>query len=1454
MNKFNANLLKFGKSKTRMLKFALLLMLFPVTLAALKAQTPPTGLNMTKNWTSTSDTGDEGYVTLEAFVTGSSVTVETHAPTDIALVLDVSGSMAWGMSRISYNSLNTTKGAIEGYYVRRRTSSSSTYYPMRYHNGEWQEYSRNSWRPLQSHDYLYISRMGALKDAVSAFVDIIAEDAVQHNVDHRISVVKFATNSYYGGESSVLEGNHFNGSNYNYTEVLLNRRDAKNDAATIKVQVNALVASGATAADYGLRKVRYLFQQIPASQTDRAKVVVMFTDGSPTHSNGFQTSVANAAITNAKEYKDAGAKVFTVGTFGPDPGNNVLNYMNYVSSNYPNAISMNNPGTIADPANFFFTADTPEQLSNVFESIAHSSSNVPVQMNEQTIVQDQIGTNFALPQGTLASNISVYVPKCTGVNTSTTPYEYTFENPLDGDTLNGGNQLFNAVTIENDLIKITGFNFSSMWCGLQMPAGTVHGRKLVIKIPLKIEEGVWGDGLPTNGPLSLIFPNGDLLNPIGSFPIPQANVLGDVWTEIVTEQPANFDPQNIDSPEDLAWFISVVNGRANYDANNTLTPNPATNGKLTADIDMSAHNWIPIGSSGIAYTGTFDGNGHVITGLKNNASKFYKHNQTVLVLPGMFGRVGGGGVVKNVFVLDCDMNVKRTDSLTQSPVCYGVIVDTLCAGATIFNCEAAGSLSMDRNSRQLVLLGGLVGWNDGTIHSCMAMVHLKGIMLGGLVGVNAGSLRNSFANPLFELREMLSTENGFGGIACTNAGGTATIDNCYVRLGRSHVLGGKSYFQMAYVNNGTIGNCFAPEDDSMLMCGQGSGTCNVVRYPVVTAPYLYDYDANTQNAMLAALNAHRGTGSEWKRTTAGRYSDGAGDINGDYPILKYGEFTCAASTDGIAIDYSRSLSDMLKRHNEGNLNENTNLPGPGSGYVYPGQGPQNTHDYHVNAHPAVKGGTINLYAHADNSSGSVQNTEGDLVVYIDENVSLLQGAASTIEAYTGQTLTKPGEYWHTVSSSICSSGIGFNYGTTSQVPYNWESNPCNTTLGIDDDHALFPHDAPVDKIDLFSFYEPQYHWINLKRNSLSHWHMDAPTENIPYTNETTLTPGKGYLAAIDRELLLQNRGTLNNGDISIAVSNTSSNAWTGLQGYNLLGNPYQSYLDFDAFVGGNGALWTGGAKYRNTYSVYDPTTDAYVQYMSNSSAGSFAASRYISMHQGFFIVMDGSATSATFSNAMRTNTAGNGFRDSKPNYPLVNLIVTDAKGLSDVAVLEMGREENTGARKMLLSTGAGSLYLRHEDGDYAILFRDEVKDYQPLYFEAAEDGVYTLRWNTANAAFSKLTLVDNIAGVSTDMLSGDSYVFTAKEGDYKSRFKIYVGSDAENPEVAPESPFAFMHNGQLVVNGGGRFDVVDTLGRILYSTELTGSQNSVSMPSNLKGVCILHLTDGETSKTQKVIL
>ena len=1612
-NKKSLALLGHGKWKSALGHTLLLIGMLLVSMGAFaQNMTPvPDGLKMEKKWVSDDATGRTGNIFVEAFVTGHSVA--QHVPTDIVLVLDVSGSMDDEIGEVneyieqpsqaySFSSFfgNNSNGGNTNYYIyyqggyrqiagERTGTYGNRRYNLHFNIGNTTYYlsgtsviTNQTQAQVTSRDaiiwtgvlYRYgrQTKMEALHEAVNQFVDIIAADATTHNVAHRISIVKYAMNSWGTGSSAsdITERNEFDNNGYNHTQVVVNRRNPVTDAEEIKTLVNNLRSSGATAADYGMNKARYLLASIPAAEFEqRSKVVVMFTDGSPTYANSFQENVATNTINYAHDLKNSWdngnntyqfeATVFSVGVFNATGTtlNQINQYMNYVSSNYPDATAYDNGGTQAS-TDYYFKAESAGGLADIFESIAGASG--AMSLPASAIVQDMVSPNFQMPEGATGTVIA-YAPKCTDYDEETG--EYTFEDindagtltigtvTVDGETITGvvtggtENKLpANFITVNGKTIQMSGFNFSYHWCGwIEDDHGnkTINGRKIVIKIPVEVQGGTWGDGIETNDPAHSYIQVGDTY--YGPFNNLTTNVLGDVWTEIVTSKPANYNAMDIDTPEELAWFISEVNGRIHYNGNtNNVASNTTLNGRLTADIDMSAHNWVPIGAGykcnannewldangnvttdltkrvKLAYEGTFDGNGHVITGLKNNADKWYKvaegQNNEVVVYPGMFSNVKG--TVHDVFILDSDFRGKahQVDGKGKF-IHHGILADTL-TGGTIYNCEAAGRMTCNNdnaNDANLVY-GGLVGLNiGGTIYNAMAMAELSGYAMGGAVGENrSGSFKNGFTNGVYNyLGEAGDNAKAVGGLAATNAG---TIDNCYVRFERDNENLTQAAFDMLVGSGTAATNCYIPQLVTYSRPSATSITTQVNMNPTVpntvTTPAgnpensytlsvnktfynMFTNDNMTggtwgtlgtynvyQNGtpLVDQLNANKGSGAYWKRTTAGAYSNGAGgDINEDYPVLQLPGYTCLASTDGISIDYAHNLSDMLHRHNNGALNENTTLG----------------NSYKVTDHAAINGGVINLFVNDDNRSTAKaqkeQSTDANVVVYIDENISLLQDAGGSIEAYTGQTLQafdntdiQAGDRWHNISSSLSNSQFGWSYAENGQVEHSWSDNPCGWNLNNhDEDYAFFPIDlSSYHRAEFYCFYEPEYHWINFKRNGTSHWHMDNYTTKIQYEytlngvthtleNEEQFIPGKGYLAAVDMstywsgynrtEQFLQNRGTLNNGAVDIPVTYTTDaiidldGYHTGLEGYNLLGNPYQSFLDFSKFISGNSGLWTN-SKYAETCAIYDPSAGAYLQIPSATpSEGAKVAGPTINMHQGFFIQV-GETGTAHFTNDMRTNDAEPNFRGSRPTYPLINFTVTDREGNNDVAVLELNRPENDGAKKLRTGNSVGRIYFRYDNTNMAIFFRDNAEGHQTLNFAAEEDGNFTLNWNTANADFRSLTLVDNITGVKTDMLTHDHYTFEGRVDDYNTRFKIVFGEMDTNEEEPVLEHFAFFDHGNLIVNGTGHFEVVDVLGRVVYATELTDTQNTVSLPSNVRGVCMLCFTRNNETKVQKMVI
>lgn len=229
-------------------------------------------------------------------------------------------------------------------------------------------------------------RIDALKNAANSFIDTIAKQNESiEGVDrqHRVAIVKFA-----GKKSNDIGNNMYRdgGYSYNYTQVMkeLTYCSGSNADDLKKNTINKIQPAGATRADYGLE----LAEKITTTygRKDAKKIIVFFTDGTPTKQNKFDAGVANAAVTAAKNMKDSRATVYTIGIFdGANPKASVQDsktsqenkFMQAVSSNYPNATKWNTHGTRAENSDYYKSATNAEELKKVFDDISQAITSEP---------------------------------------------------------------------------------------------------------------------------------------------------------------------------------------------------------------------------------------------------------------------------------------------------------------------------------------------------------------------------------------------------------------------------------------------------------------------------------------------------------------------------------------------------------------------------------------------------------------------------------------------------------------------------------------------------------------------------------------------------------------------------------------------------------------------------------------------------------------------------------------------------------------------------------------------------------------------------------------------------------------------------------------------------------------------------------------------------------------------
>ena len=183
--------------------------------------------------------------------------------------------------------------------------------------------------------------------------------------------------------------------------------------------------------------------------------------------------------------------------------------------------------------------------------------------------------------------------------------------------------------------------------------------------------------------------------------------------------------------EDLGYFIQDDGSYTVYTANGLLAWNeaaqsdPSLNCTLTADINMTGKEWTPVGNSGQTYNGTFDGQGHTITGLNISSP-----SEAVA----LFHNIGGGGKVMNLQLKDVTYN----GSTAMGGIAHG-------NNGTITACSVMGTLTNTTNNGAV---GGIAAINYGTITACWFNGTITGgSNVGGIAvfNLNAGSYSGKIA-------------------------------------------------------------------------------------------------------------------------------------------------------------------------------------------------------------------------------------------------------------------------------------------------------------------------------------------------------------------------------------------------------------------------------------------------------------------------------------------------------------------------------------------------------------------------------------------------------------------------------------------------------------------------------------------------------------------------------------
>ena len=268
--------------------------------------------------------------------------------------------------------------------------------------------------------------------------------------------------------------------------------------------------------------------------------------------------------------------------------------------------------------------------------------------------------------------------------------------------------------------------------------------------------------------------------------------VGEVWDGSVAESFAGGsgtaeDPYLIADGAQLARFASMVNGGQT-----------SINGKLTADIllnDISnwtswnestapANTWTPIGNSSQPFTGTLDGDGHSVSGIYINSTADYQ---------GLVGILGSGGTLQNLGVKAsyikggnrvgglCGWNYGTVSNCYNSGTVAGSsYVGGVCGMnmmGNVINCYNTGNVTGGSE------VGGVCGYNRGTVSNCYNSGSVTGTDIWFIGGVCGGNVFGNVTN-CYNTGSVTGTGDYVGGVCGNNDGDTVT--NCYYLIGTAN--------------------------------------------------------------------------------------------------------------------------------------------------------------------------------------------------------------------------------------------------------------------------------------------------------------------------------------------------------------------------------------------------------------------------------------------------------------------------------------------------------------------------------------------------------------------------------------------------------------------------------------------------------------------------------------------
>jgi hypothetical protein len=293
-------------------------------------------------------------------------------------------------------------------------------------------------------------------------------------------------------------------------------------------------------------------------------------------------------------------------------------------------------------------------------------------------------------------------------------------------------------------------------------------------------------------------------------------------------------------------------------------------------------------------------------------------------------------------------------------------------------------------------------------------------------------------------------------------------------------------------------------------------------------------------------------------------------------------------------------------------------------------------------------------------------------------------------------------------------------------------------------------------------------------------------------------------------------GEIENGaaEVTVPLSYTEG---VSLAGFNLVGNPFVH----------NVTSYTGINVSDGCYRMNETRDNLIVSEISTSNP--------LKPAEGFFVKATGEGASVTFNQQTRGLAEKSGY---------INLELSSNGKLIDRLMV---RDRVEPLEKLSLGHSKARLFVVKDHQEMAIVPMEGNE--QPIYFKTAKNGTYTITVNLEGMELNYLHLIDHKTGANVNLLAEPSYSFEARNSDYESRFQLVYSLEGGNG--SDDEPFAFISNGQIIVDGTGTLLIFDVTGRMISSQN---ASNNIPINGMSAGVYMLHLVNNDNVKIQKIVI